>query len=201
VVVEAARFATNFIVLYVILTLVIGNNDCPVTGHVLSGKALKFGRGTKVRRFAMLALAGVVIALLIPIQAQSFTYGRLVAGQVHADLAYNGSSWCLVNNGGSLFQINQTTTKGVISFPEVIYYDSVANTYYSLDGQDILFFTSSSGGTIRFKQRGVYPLSVNTPTFTKFTQTYNASTDQLTVAFSVVFPNCTLPIVAVYDAP
>jgi hypothetical protein len=125
-----------------------------------------------------------------------------VAGQAHAELAYgNDSSWCLVNNGGSLFQINAADTKAVISFSEVIYYDSVADTYYSLDGQDILFFSSASGGTIRFKQRGSYPLSVNTPAFTDFIQTYNASTDQLTVTFSIVFPNCTLPIVAVYDAP
>jgi hypothetical protein len=169
---------------------------------VLSGEPLKFARGTKVRRFAGLVLAGAVLALLISTHAQSFTYGRLVAGQAHAELAYgNGSSWCLVNNGGSLFQINAAATKAVISFSEVIYYDSLADTYYSLDGQDILFFSSASGGTIRFKQRGIYPLPVNTPVFTNFTQTYNASTDQLTVTFSVVFPNCTLPIVAVYDAP
>jgi hypothetical protein len=169
---------------------------------VLSGEPLKFARGTKVRRFAVLALAGAALGLLIPAHAQSFTYGRLVAGQAHTELAYgNGSSWCLVDNGGSLFQINQAATKAVISLSEVIYYDSSANTYYSLDGQDILFFTSASGGTIRFKQKGIYPLSVNTPAFTDFIQTYDASTDQLTVTFSVVFPNCTLPIVAVYDAP
>jgi hypothetical protein len=149
----------------------------------------------------MLALVGAVLGSLIPLRAHSFTYGRLVAGQAHTGLAYNGLSWCFVNNGGSLFQINQAGTKAVISFDEIIYYDAVENAYYSLDGQDILFFTSSSGGTIRFKQRGVYPLSINSPGFTNFTQTYNASTDQLTVTFSVVFPNCTLPILAVYDAP
>ena len=155
-----------------------------------------------MRRFAALALAGAVLGLLIPTRAQSFTYGRLVAGQVKTALAYgNGSSWCLVYNGGSLFQINQAATEAVISFSEVTYYDSVANTYYSLDGQNILFFTSSSSGTIRFKKRGIYPLSVNTPAFTNFTQTYDASTDQLTVTFYVVFPNCTLPILAAYDAP
>jgi hypothetical protein len=158
-------------------------------------------RDLKVRRFAVLALAGAVCGLLIPTQVQSFTYGELVAGQVHTGLAYNGSSWCFVNNGGSFFQINQAATKAVISFPEVTYYDAVANAYYSLDGQDILTFSSVSNGMIRFKQRGIYPLPVNNPDFTNFSQTYNASTDQLMIAFSIVFPNCTLPILAVFDAP
>jgi hypothetical protein len=165
-------------------------------------RQFKVAKDTKVRRFAVLALAGAVFGLLIPTQAQSFTYGSLVAGSVKTTLAYgSGTSWCLVYHGGSFFQINQASTKAVISFSEVVYYDSVANTYYSLNGQDILFFSSSSDGTIRFKQRGIYPPSVNTPAFTSFSKTYNASADQLTVTFSVVFPNCTLPIAAVYDAP
>ena len=113
-----------------------------------------------MRRFAMLALVGAVLGSLIPLRAHSFTYGRLVAGQAHTGLAYNGLSWCFVNNGGSLFQINQAGTKAVISFDELIYYDSNANQHYSLDGQDILTFTSASDGTIHFKQRGIYPVSV-----------------------------------------
>ena len=39
-------------------------------------------------RFAVLALAGAAIALLIPTQADSFTYGRLVGGQVRTTLVY-----------------------------------------------------------------------------------------------------------------
>ena len=156
-----------------------------------------------MRRFAAQALAGAVLLLLMSSHAQSFTYGQLVAGSVKASVAYDSgsSSWCLVNHGGSLFQINRAATKAVISFDELIYYDSNANQHYSLDGQDILTFTSASDGTIHFKQRGIYPVSVNSPVFTDFAQTYNASTDQLTVTFSVVFPNCTLPIMAIYDAP
>jgi hypothetical protein len=47
-----------------------------------------------VRRFAVLALAGAAIAMLIPTHAGSFTYGRLVGGQVRAALAYgSGFSW------------------------------------------------------------------------------------------------------------
>jgi hypothetical protein len=200
VVVEAARFATNFIVLHVILTLVIGNNDFPVTGHVLSGKALKFGRGTKVRRFVVLALAGAVLGSLIPTQARSFTYGHLVGGSVRAALAYgNGSAWCLVDNGNTEFQINQSNTRGIISFAELIYFDG--STYYSLDGQSKLIFGDAASGMIHFKQLPTYPNSIQTPQFTNFTQTYNAVSDQIFITFNIVFPNCTLPIYAAYDAP
>lgn len=153
-----------------------------------------------MHRFAGLAVAGAALALLISRQAESFTYGRLVAGQLKTDLAYGtGSSWCLVDNGNTEFQINQSNTKAVISLAEVIYFDG--STYYSLDGQMILTFSSGTGGTIHFKQTPTYPSPVHNPAFTNFGQTYNASTDQLTVTFSVVFPNCTLPILAVYDAP
>jgi len=153
-----------------------------------------------VRRFAALALAGAVLGSLIPTQAQSFTYGRLVGGSVRAALAYgSGLSWCLVDNGNTEFQINQNNTKAVISFAEVIYFDE--STYYALDGQTILAFSSATGGTIHFKQTPRYPEPVHTPAFTNFTQIYDPSTDQLTVTFSIVFPNCTLPIHAAYDAP
>jgi hypothetical protein len=153
-----------------------------------------------MHRFAMPALAAAFLGLLVPTQAQSFTYGRLVAGQVRTALAYGtGASWCLVDNGNTTLQINQNNTKGAISFSEVIYFDG--STYYSLDGQTILTFSSTTGGTIHFKQTPAYPAPVHSPAFTNFTQTYNPSTDQLTVSFSVVFPNCTLPIMAIYDAP
>jgi hypothetical protein len=86
-----------------------------------------------------------------------------------------------------------------MSFAEVIYFDG--STYYSLDGQTILTFGSATDGTIHFKETPTYPGPVHSPAFTNFTQTYNPSSDQLTVTFSVAFPNCTLPILAVYDAP
>src|SRR3974377_2021743 len=132
----------------------------------------------------MLALAGAAIALLIPTQAHSFTYGQLVGGQVKTALAYgSGSSWCLVDNGNTEFQINQNGTKAVISFAEVIYFDGT--TYYSLDGQTRLTFSSATYGTIHFKQTPMYPSPVSSPAFLGFGQTYNPSTDQLIVTFSI----------------
>jgi len=156
-----------------------------------------------VSRFAVLALAGAAIALLIPTQAESFTYGRLVGGQVRTTLVYgSGSSWCLVDNGNTEFQINQSNANAAISFAEVIYFDG--STYYSLDGQARMTFNSATGGAIHFKQTIPSPGPVYNATFIDFTQTlgvFNPPTDQIIVTFSIVFPNCTLPIYAVYDAP
>jgi hypothetical protein len=91
----------------------------------------------------------------------------------------------------------------VISFAEVIYFDG--STYYSLDGQARMTFSSATGGSIHFKQAPTwYPGTVYNATFIDFTQTlglFNPPTDQLIVTFSIVFPNCVLPIYAVYDAP
>jgi hypothetical protein len=167
---------------------------------VLYSRIIKNCEGTKVRHFAVLALAGAVFGLLIPTRAQSFTYGGLVGGQVRATLAYgSGLSWCLVDKGNTEFQINQSNTKAVISFTDVIYFDG--STYYNLNGQTILTFNGATDGIIKFKQTPTYPGPVHTPTFTNFVQTYNASTDQIIISFSVIFPNCTLPIFAAYDAP
>ncbi len=155
-----------------------------------------------MRRFAVLALAGAALGLL-PAHAQSFTYGRLVGGQVRTTLAYgSGSSWCLVDNGNTQFQIDQSNSNGVISFAEVIYFDG--STYYSLDGQARMTFSSNTGGAIHFKQTIPSPGPVYNAAFTNFTQSlgvFNPPTDQLIVTFSIVFPNCTLPIYAIYDAP
>jgi hypothetical protein len=153
-----------------------------------------------VHRFAALAAVAAAVGLLMPTEAESFTYGRLVAGQVKGALAYGiGSSWCLVDNGGTEFQINQVGSKAVISFVELTYFDGTA--YYALNGQTILTFSSTTTGSMHFKQRPDLPDPVHNPTFTNFAQTYSAATDQLIVSFNILFPTCTLPIYAAYDAP
>jgi hypothetical protein len=86
-----------------------------------------------------------------------------------------------------------------MSFAELVYFDG--STYYNLDGQTILTFSGPTAGTIHFKQTPTYPGPVHAPAFTNYTQTYDPLTDQLTITFNVIFPNCTLPILAVYDAP
>jgi hypothetical protein len=148
---------------------------------------------------AVLAPAAAVLALLVPAPAGSFTFGELVAGQVKPTVAYGTGTWCLVDNGNALFQISQNNMKAVISLAEVIYFDGA--TYYQLSGQSILTFSDATSGTIRFKQTPTYPDLVRSPGFINYTQTFNVATDQLIVTFNIGFPNCTLPIFAVFDAP
>ena|SRR6266550_2682375 len=153
-----------------------------------------------VWRFVALSVIGTVIGSLIPTAAQSFTYGKLVAGQVQRALVYgSGTSWCFVEDGSTEFQINQAASKAVISFTELTYFDGA--NYYELNGQTILAFSSATGGSLHFKLKANLPDPVHNPAFTNFTQTYNAPKDQLVVGFNIVLPDCTLPVYAVYDAP
>lgn len=153
-----------------------------------------------MRRLVVITAVGAAFGSLIPVAAESFTYGKLVAGQVQTALVYGGgTSWCLVGDGSTEFQINQAASKAVISFSELTYFDGIS--YYELNGQTILSFASATGGNLHFKLRPNLPNSVHNPVFTNFTQTYTAPTDQLIVKFNIVFPDCTVPVYAVYDAP
>jgi len=153
-----------------------------------------------VRRFIVFAAVGAALGSVIPTAAESFTYGDLVAGQVQRALVYgSGTSWCFVESGGTEFQINQASSKAVISFSELTYFDGA--NYYDLNGQTILTFSSAAGGNLHFKLKPNLPDAVHNPAFTNFTQTYSAPKDQLVIGFNIVFPTCTLPVYAVYDAP
>jgi hypothetical protein len=153
-----------------------------------------------VRRLVVLTAVGAALSSLVPITAKSFTYGKLVAGQLQTALVHgSGGSWCFVENGGTEFQINQTASKAVVSFPELTYFDGA--NYYGLNGQTILTFSSATGGSLHFKVRPDLPNAVHNPAFTNFAQTYNSATDQLIVTFNIAFPACMLPVYAVYDAP
>jgi hypothetical protein len=77
-----------------------------------------------VRRSFAVAVVGAALGSLIATAAQSFTYGKLVAGQVQRALVYGGgTSWCFVEDGITEFQINQAATKAAISFTELTYFD------------------------------------------------------------------------------
>lgn len=153
-----------------------------------------------MRCFFVLTAVGATLGSLIPIAAESFTYGKLAAGQVQTALVHgSGTSWCFVDNGSTDLQMNQAASKAVISFPGLTYFDG--SSYYGLDGQSILNFSSTTEGNLHFKLRPDLPDAVHNPVFANFTETYNAPTDQLIVRFNIVFPDCTLPIYAVYDAP
>ena len=54
-----------------------------------------------MHRLAVLAF-GAALGSLIPVTAESFTYGKLVAGQLQTALVYgDGTSWCFVEDGST----------------------------------------------------------------------------------------------------
>ena len=198
---RGSRFYGKLMIFDPIFNYVIGILIVFMSHVCYAVSIIKVERVTIVRgHLAVLAPAATAaLALLVPAPAGSFTFGELVAGQVKPTVAYGTGTWCLVDNGNTLFQISQNNTKAVISLAEVIYFDGT--NYYQLSGQSILTFSDATSGTIHFKQTQTYPAPVHNPAYTNYTQTYNAATDQLIVTFNIGFPNCTLPIFAVFDAP
>lgn len=109
-----------------------------------------------------------------------------------APVQFGGS--CYVNRGNSQFQRNGPGPKAVISFDEI-----VDNAIWELRGQAVSTFATATSGTIRFKQVPALPAAVSSPPFLNYTQTYDAVSQRLVVTFSIVFPDCTLPVLAVFD--
>ena len=148
----------------------------------------------------LLAIILIVAGLASPSpgQAQS-PPDASIGGQVQFAQAYgnNRSSWCYVRRGSSQFQRNSNNPTAVISFPEVIYFDGT--TYYPLDGQARLTFSSASAGNIKFKFWGTNS-AINNPNFTDYSETFNGQ--QYIVVFNIIFPNnCVLPIFAGFETP
>ncbi|MGH6847275.1 MAG: hypothetical protein ACREC0_07510 [Methylocella sp.] len=142
----------------------------------------------------------VVVALALgspgPARAQPFPPNALLGGDVKLAVGaavFGGS--CYVNRGSSQFQRNGAGSKAVISFDEI-----VDSAIWELRGQAIMTFVTATSGTIRFKQTPTVPAAIREPAFKNYTQTYNTVTQELVVSFSIVFPDCTLPVFASFDA-
>jgi Cell Wall Hydrolase len=70
-----------------------------------------------------------------------------------------------------------------------------------LRGQAVMSFATATSGTLHFKQAPTVPAAVRDPPFMNYAQTYDPVGLRLVVTFSIVFPDdCTLPVVAVFDA-
>jgi hypothetical protein len=126
-------------------------------------------------------------------QAQSVP-NQLLSGEVQQAIGYLGlQASCYVNRGFSSFQRNGDNSKAVISFSEI------TAAGFDLAGSAIMTFTSPTSGNLHFKiTPGLPPGEVNPP-FANFSQSYNASTLQLVVSFTINFGDCSLPITAVYE--
>ena len=150
---------------------------------------------------AMRRLMFFIVAAGIPlVQAQAqIPADTLVTGQSQPARAQAtpGGPWCFVGRGLSTFQGNASGTEAVVSLPEVTYFDGT--TYYLLDGQARLDFSTASTGNIKFKLTPEYPLSVKNPPFSDYTETVENPANQLMVSFSVNFPSCTLLVSILYE--
>src|SRR5580704_17651115 len=62
------------------------------------------------------------------------------------------------------------------------------------------FTTSTSGNILFSRQHMLPPLTVSNPSFVNYAQTYDPVNQRLVVNFSIVFPDCTLPVFAVFEA-
>jgi hypothetical protein len=121
----------------------------------------------------------------------------LIAGQVASAIAYGQTGWCAVTQGISAIQQNRATRTAVISFPEFTLFDGT--TYYLLNGQASLKFSSKTAGTISFTETA-YSNTVISPPFSGFSETSKGT--NYTVQFSITFANnCVLPITANFEAP
>ena len=143
----------------------------------------------------------VVVALALgsagPARAQAFPPDKLLGGEVKLAVGavqFGGS--CYVNRGNSQFQRNGTSPKAVISFDEI-----VDSRFWELRGQAVLTFTTATSGNILFSREHMLPpLTVSNPSFQNYVQTYDPVNQRLVVNFSIVFPDCTLPVFAVFEA-
>lgn len=148
-----------------------------------------------MRNLCLFVVAAIALGSPGPARAQPFPPDKLLGGEVKLAVGatqFGGS--CYVNRGNSQFQRNGAGTKAVISFDEI-----VDSRFWELRGQAVLTFTTATSGTLRFKETSTVPTAIREPSFTNYTQTYNTTSQKLVVTFSIVFPDCTLPVFASFD--
>jgi hypothetical protein len=152
-------------------------------------------------------LLTMTMAVLPLAAAQAQIPGKqMVSGQVHPTLAQAspGGAWCFVGRGLSVFQASADGSQAAISLPEVIYFDGT--TYYALNGQTHLSFTTPTSGDIRFKFTPEYPAVVANASFSNYSEAPGTAPNIAAVSFSVNFTNgtnssiCTLPVTIRYEA-
>lgn len=153
-----------------------------------------------MRSAAFLCALGLGLGLGVSPACAQYAINGLVAGEVAeyvGAVTFGGS--CYVNRGFATFQRTYTGgvggPKAVISFAEI--FDS---GQWDLSGQAVMTFSSTTGGDIRFKQATTpasLPASVRDPQFSNYAETFDGQ--RLLVTFTIAFPDCRLPITAVFD--
>jgi len=131
-----------------------------------------------------LALAGFSAA-----SARAQVQGILFQGTARPVVAHGTGSWCAAELGPTSFE-RVRAGLALMSFPALHYTLSTSSgaTYYTLSGQARLVFSNATAGTLRFTEPKAYPPDVLSPTFTAYSESYDAG--RLIVRFRIRFANC-----------
>ena len=152
------------------------------------------------------SMAAAVLAIALPpvaaFAAPPPTNVLLAGYIVPKAVPPNNATWCMTDAASSTFLRGQSPARTQMSFAEIIYTSagSVGPTAYRLSGQARLFFNqgSTTAGTVEFDANAGDPANIHSVSFVAYGEYYNTTTHTLSVHFRLLFPNCTLPIVAVY---
>lgn len=148
-----------------------------------------------MRKLAVPAALAVLLLFQQSAPAQTVPPNTLLSGhtqQVVRATSFGGS--CYVARGFSTFRRNGLTAKALISFDELV--DSAV---WDLSGDAVMTFATSATGTIQFRPITGIPAPIRERPFINYAQTYDSAARRLTVTFTIRFPDCLLPINAVYD--
>jgi hypothetical protein len=146
-----------------------------------------------VRNLCLFVVAALALGSPGPAPGQAFPPDKLLGGDVRLavqKVQFGGS--CYINRGSSVF-------KGMALVQSHLT-EIVDSAIWELRGQAVLTIATATSGTIHFKQAAMVPAAVHTPLFVNYTQTYDPVGLRLVVTFSIAFPDCTLPVFAVFDA-
>jgi len=124
--------------------------------------------------------------------AVTYPATTLLSGEVGQTVLYNQ---CYIVRGASTFQRNTSANRAFISISEM------TAAGYQLNGKLNLTFTDSTTGTVHFGYAAAYPSDIQDTTFANYSQTYNATSNLLTVHFTLGFPSCALQVDASYLSP
>ena len=125
----------------------------------------------------------------------------LFAGTIEQNVVTTGGLWCGVDSGTSTYLYTASARTAEMSFAALTYSNGSAgntNVAFTLNGQAVLTFSGPRKGNINFIAPSYVPNDIKSATFIAFSQQYDATTRELTVSFKIEFPNCTLPVSAIY---
>lgn len=148
------------------------------------------------------AIIGAIIAATGEARAQSIPYGTLVPGNAAAKIVQSTGSWCAVEGGASSYR-RTGVSEAFIDVTEVFFTETTYPTaYHRVRGVGRLTFTAATSGVITFDPPSDEPdPAIAQPTFTFYTETWEAAKKRLTVQFNVRFSSCVVRYVARYFAP